>query len=134
MITKYIFTSPTEIIIPRKTKTDKKVSLNINWYRNVHYLTNNTVKKEYNGLMLEQLKRIRFNNEIDLSYQLYRKGKRILDSMNMYSIISKYFQDALVKHGCIKDDNDTIIKQNTFLPTIYNHGSNYCEITIVEKK
>jgi hypothetical protein len=118
MITKYIFTSPTEIIIPRKTKTDKKVSLNINWYRNVHYLTNNTVKKEYNGLMLEQLKRIRFDNEIDLSYQLYRKGKRVLDSMNMYSIISKYFQDALVEHGCIPDDNDTIIKQNTFLPII----------------
>ena len=46
---------PLYITLPRKTKKDKKISLNLNWYRNVNFHTNNEVKKKFKEIVKPQL-------------------------------------------------------------------------------
>lgn len=38
---------PVFIMIPRKTKADRKISINLNTYRNTHYVINNQLKHLY---------------------------------------------------------------------------------------
>jgi len=47
--------SPIYLIQPRKTKKDKKYALNINTYRNLNFIVNNILKKQYKELMRDQL-------------------------------------------------------------------------------
>ncbi len=37
---------PLSVVIPRKTKEDKKIMLNLNTFRNLHYMTMNQAKIE----------------------------------------------------------------------------------------
>lgn len=48
-------TLPLAIYLPRKTKKDKRVSLSMNTYRNLHYIVSNNVKKKYRKLVEEQI-------------------------------------------------------------------------------
>lgn len=124
--------SPTEIMIPRKTKADRKISLNLNQYRNLHYQVNNEAKNVYTTLMYSTLKDIKFKNKIDMHFYLIRKGNRIVDSSNIYCIVEKFFCDAMKTYGCIKDDSDKYIGVRTYYPPFYGESENYCNIVIIE--
>jgi hypothetical protein len=124
--------SPTHIILPRKTKANKKVMLNLNVYRNLHYQVSNQAKAVYNGIMGNQLKGLVLKNKIDFHFYLLRKGKRIVDNSNYCSIIDKFFCDALTHWGCIKDDSDKYIGVKSFYPTMYDAGKDCCNVVIIE--
>ena len=44
-------------------------------------------------------------NKISITYTLYPKTKRRTDISNVLSIHSKFFEDSLVDHGLLVDDN-----------------------------
>lgn len=70
------------------------------------------MKRAYTERMLPLLKDLPvFENPIILKFVLYPSNKRLCDVDNICSIHAKFFQDALVKAGKIKDDNYLFIKE-----------------------
>jgi len=123
--------SPLAVYLPRKTKADRKIILNLNVYRNLHYIVNNQAKQIYCEQMQEQLEGLKFN-KISLVFKLFKGSKRLVDRANIYSIQEKFFSDALVYWGVILDDNDEYTKQSIYLPVEYDKLNPCVEISIKE--
>lgn len=87
-----------------KKGINKKIALNLNWYRNAHYFILNNVKVAFKELLIPQLTDVPNLKKIKLHYTLYT-SKRKSDVMNWVSVIDKFFQDALVEFTIIDDDN-----------------------------
>lgn len=98
-------TLPLFVLLPRKTKADKRISLNLNVYRNLNFIVNNQAKQIFKQAVATQLKDVKLNAPIEIIYTLYPKTKRSLDIANILCIVDKFFCDALVECGCIEDDN-----------------------------
>ena len=104
---------PTYIYISK----NKKVSLNMNTYRNLHYQCNNKAKHnlmvaiKLNGSFAGQLPQPPYQ----FIYTIYRKDKKRADLMNIGSIVDKFTSDALVTLGYLSDDNTDIIKKVTVI-------------------
>ena len=98
-------------IFEYKTKKDKKQLIGLNWYRNVHYITNNKVKEHYHKLVKEQYNGEKYES-IKVHYKVYVKNKRT-DGHNVRSILEKYVLDALVECGAIVDDSLEYVKQTS---------------------
>ena len=112
------FTSPIEVMVPRKTKPAKRVALNLNVYRNLHYQVNNHAKVIYRELMADQLRDVMPAKEIiTLEFIHFKGSRRIMDRSNVLSVVEKFFCDALVHYRVIPDDNDQHIRS-----TIYSTG------------
>jgi len=124
--------SPLHVIIPRRTKNDKKVALNLNIYRNLHHSINGLAKKVYTQMMSEQLEGLQIKTPVEITYQVFKPTKRILDKMNVVSIVSKYLLDAITEYGCWEDDNDNFVKTETVLPTEIDRKNPRVEIIITE--
>ena len=122
--------SPLYIDLPRKTKKDKRVYINLNAYRNLHFLVNNQVKKMYLQAIREQINSKVIETPVTISYKVYKPTKRRLDKMNVISVTSKYLLDAITELGCWEDDNDEFVKTETILPTEYDKGNGRVEIII----
>ena len=124
--------SPSSVLLPRKTKADKKVYLNLNVYRNLHYISNNKAKEIYNEKMSAQLSGLKLKTPIKLTFILHRGDKRKGDRSNPLSIVEKFFCDALVFHKCIPDDKDDFIYSTHYYTGEIDKGSPYVEILIEE--
>ena len=125
-------TSPLFVDLPRKTKKDKRVYININTYRNLHYLVNNQVKKAYLEAIKQQLVGVTIPTPVNISYKVFKPSKRKLDKMNVVSITSKYLLDAVTELGCWIDDNDDYVKTETILPTEYDKNNGRVEVIITK--
>lgn len=121
---------PTYVILPMKTKKDKKVSINLNTYRNLHFLVESKCKKLFKDLMFKQLEGIEFKVPVKVTYKVYKASNRQLDKMNVISIASKYLMDAITEFGCWVDDNDDIIKKEIILPTEVDKKNPRIEVKI----
>ena len=130
MIESKLLICPTYIIFKYKNKKDKKVSINLNTYRNQHFLVESKCKKEFKELMRNQLEGIEFKTPVEITYKVYKASKRQLDKMNVISIASKYLMDAITEFGCWLDDNDDIIKKETILPTEIDKSNPRVEVLI----
>lgn len=104
------FVSPLFVDIPRKTKKDRRIYLNLNVYRNLYYIVSNQAKQIYLDQIRGQMEGIKFESPIEISFTLFKKSARKTDRSNVLSIVEKFFCDALVKCGCLPDDNDDYIK------------------------
>ena len=124
------FITPYKLVLPRKTGKDKSISINLNTYRNLHFQINNQCKKMYKELMREQLEGITIDTPVEITYQVFKPSKRSLDKMNVVSIASKYFLDAVTEYGCWEDDNDDNVKTEIILPTQLDRDNPRIEITI----
>ena len=121
---------PLFIDLPRKTTKDKRIYINMNSYRNLHYLVNNQVKKMYLEAVREQLEGLTIQTPVDITYKVYKKPSRRLDKMNVVAITSKYLLDAITELGCWEDDNDDHVKTETILPTELDRANSRVEVTI----
>jgi len=110
------------------------MALNINIYRNAHYIVNNLAKTIYRQAMEEQLAGLCFDYAIDLEFTLYKPSKRKIDRSNILCIVEKYFCDALVHYGCIGDDNDLYINSTKYLTGGVDKRSPRAEILIWQRK
>ena len=118
----YIFILPDCVYLPRKTKEDKKVMLNMNVYRNLH----NLVKAEIKRLFMPTSPCYGYDpfftaKKIEITYTVEKKSKRKYDTMNIISIVDKFFLDWLVDNGFIEDDTCLNVQYSKIT------GKNDCE-------
>ena len=121
---------PLFVDLPRKTTKDKRIYINMNSYRNLHYLVNNQVKKMYLEAVREQLEGLTIQTPVEITYKVYKKTSRRLDKMNVVAITSKYLLDAITELGCWEDDNDDHVKTEVILPTELDRANGRVEVTI----
>lgn len=100
------------ISVPLKVQISKKgyFALNLNVYRNAHYMTLNKAKVVFKELITPFLVQIPKLKRCSLEYVLYPKTNRLCDVSNVCSIVDKFFSDAFVESGHLEDDNYTFIK------------------------
>ncbi len=122
--------TPMYIELERKTKKNRRVSINMNSYGNVNHFINNQVKKKFKEIVESQLKGIEIQTPVEVFYQVFKPSKRRLDKMNVIAVTSKYLLDAITELGCWEDDNDDYVKTETILPTVYDKGNGRVEILI----
>lgn len=111
---------PFAVYLPRKTTKDKRIPINMNWYRNAQFFESNQVKKLYKEMVKAALEGVTLVTPFTVTCRVYKPTKRRLDKSNVYSVSSKFMLDALVEHGVIEDDNDDYIKNELILPTIHD--------------
>jgi hypothetical protein len=88
-------------MLPRKTKADKKIMLNLNVYRNTCFAENNQAKLYFSPIVFHNFKA----NKIEVSYHVEKRTKRKFDTMNIISVVDKFFLDWLVASGALPDDS-----------------------------
>jgi len=123
---------PLFIMLPRKTKADRKMYLNLNNYRNWHYIVSNIVKQKFNEGLESSLKGLKFNKKLDITYILYKGSKRKIDRANVLCIIEKFFCDALTHYDCIADDNDEYLSATHYYGGGVDKENSRCEIIVEE--
>lgn len=96
------------------TKPTKKYWLNMNNYRNWHYQTLNSTKIMFKEAVKDQINILPNLTElwgvICFQYRLYPPNFAERDLNNTVSVVDKYFADALVELGKLKDDNCSFLK------------------------
>jgi hypothetical protein len=95
-------------MLPRKTKEDKKVMLNLNVYRNLNHFVLNDIKTLFQPKYFDTEHKC-YQSAI-ISYGVFKIGARKFDTMNIVSVVDKFFCDWLVKNEWLPDDNCDIIK------------------------
>lgn len=128
----YKIVSPLYVLVPRRLKKDRKIALNLNIYRNLHHSVNGLAKKVYTEMMREQLQNLNIKTPVEITYQVFKPTKRILDKMNVVSVVSKFLLDAITSYDCWEDDNDNFVKTETILPTEIDRSNPRVEIFIKE--
>jgi len=97
----FVIESPLYVIVGRK-----KFMLNMNDYRNAHYQVLNKAKIEYKKLLRDDILSLPAKmGRISIDYEIILGDNRRHDGMNIVSVTSKFFLDALVEYGVIEDDN-----------------------------
>ena len=92
----------------------KKGAISMNWYRNAHYQSTNAAKKKFKRLIKSQLNQFdEIQAPIKIKYTYYAQRNNSPDLDNFVAIVRKFFQDALVEHGLIEDDNVNFIVANS---------------------
>jgi len=106
---------PLVVLLPRKTKEDKKFRINLNYTNNAHYLEYNKAKKMFKEIVRQILvdtkqDKMKFDKPIDVTAKLYKQSRRRSDKHNFIAANTKFLYDALTELGIIVDDNDEYIK------------------------
>lgn len=120
--------------IPLRVPKSKKklISLNINNYRNIHYLLNNKIKKYICKLVVEKCRgKTCPKPPLEFIYTIYRPNKRKIDLSNVLSIVDKFVADGIVKAGLIPDDNIDYIKKVTYLDGGIDRINPRCDLEII---
>lgn len=99
----YTFILPLYVTLPRKTKEDRSVSLNMNIYRNLHHSISSDIKRRFEPISC-QLWAGKVS-KVKISYEVQKKGKRSFDTMNFVSVVDKFFLDWLQKKDMLSDDS-----------------------------
>ena len=105
------------IKLPMRMKVNKGgdlESLNLNVYRNLHFYKLNFQKKAFHDFVKPLLSGLPSMEAISLHYQINPKGGSRLDTMNVGSVVDKFFSDALVLCGIVPDDDYKHVVRNDF--------------------
>lgn len=122
---------PLYIDLPRKTKKAKRIYINMNTYRNLHYVVSNKVKKMYLEAVREQLEGITIQTPVCVTYKVFKGTARRLDKMNVVAITSKFLLDAVTELGCWEDDNDEHVKTEIIWSTEIDRGHPRVEVEFI---
>jgi hypothetical protein len=128
----YKIDSPLFVILKRVRKPNRKCYLNLNNYPNWHYHTYNEIKKTYNEVIFTVLNGLKFKTPIILYFKLFKEDKRKTDRANTLAVIEKFFCDSMVNHGCIPEDDDSIIESTHYSTGGIDRKNPRCEIIIKE--
>lgn len=101
----YLINAPTHIFLPRKTIKDKKIPINLNWYRNAKCFESNDAKKAYKEFVRPQIEQLPKFERLGLEMKIFPPTARLTDIGNIGSITEKFFLDAMVELGKLEDDN-----------------------------
>ena len=98
---------PLVVMFPRKTKSDVKWPLNLNNYRNAHYILSNQAKHLFAEIVknalagCETIPTLRPPLRLQITLWVARK----CDLANVQAVVEKFFADAIVGCQVITDDN-----------------------------
>lgn len=106
----YTVSSPLEV----KVSSRKHFILNMNQMRTTHFRVLAKAKAEYTRLMRYIIRDLPIFKQVELTFIMYPKTRRLCDVDNVCSVQAKFFQDALVHWGKIEDDNYNYIKDIHF--------------------
>ena len=126
---------PLVLWLPRKIMDDKRCPMNMNFYRNVHHITNNQLKKMFVDVIKSQHGGLckfskRITGPFRFTYTIYPERKS--DVMNVGAVLDKYASDALIERGLIKDDNCMVVRELTFRFGGYDKENPRCELIVEE--
>ena len=93
---------------PLYVKKGKAGILTGNLYRNLHWATLAKAKKDYHEEVKNFVESLPKYNKLTIHYTLYFATKRKRDIDNFTWALHKFLMDAMVEHGSIEDDNNTI--------------------------
>ncbi|WP_065647683.1 hypothetical protein [Pantoea eucrina] len=97
----HVMSLPLSVALSSKSK----FILNLNQYRNTHYLSLNRAKVAFGELVQEAIAGLPAMARVRLTYTVYPKNKQMFDISNVCSVVDKFFCDALVGAGKLPDDN-----------------------------
>lgn len=121
--------------LPMRMKVNKGgdlESLNLNVYRNLHFYKLNYQKKAFQDFVKPLLLGLPRMEAISLHYEINPKGGSRLDTMNVGSIVDKFFSDALVNNQIIPDDDYKHVVGNSFCFGSYHPKDPHVLVTITE--
>lgn len=123
---------PTSITLPRKTKKDRKIALNKNIERVLHYRTYVAIKHIFTEILRETLKDqvIELKPPCHFHYQYFHSTKHLGDLDNCTGILKKFIQDSLVELGYLSEDNWNFIPSSSEEFGGYSLKDGYCLLTI----
>ena len=97
----------------KKKRKDEYFSLNLNTYRNAHFIVLNKAKKAYSETIrdwfIENEGCLHHYPRAKLTYVLFKGTKRRVDLGNVGPIVGKFTEDALVDLGIMDDDSDMYV-------------------------
>ena len=128
--------SPLEVpyAFSKKRNKDVMFHLNLNVFRNSHYRVINLAKIKYKEIITEQINSLPKYEKIGIIYEVHMKTKRAYDVSNICSIHSKFFLDALVELGKIKDDNYNYIPIECYVRGVPDKDNPRVDIYIFDFK
>jgi len=129
---------PLVVLLPRKTREDKKFRLNLNYTNNAHYLEYNKAKKLFKTIVENILietgqDKLHFTNPVDVTAKLYKQSRRRSDKHNFIAANTKFLYDALTELGIIVDDNDEYIKVEVLQETEVDKDNPRVSYTFTER-
>lgn len=99
---------PIKLIVGVRKK--KNVFLSMNNAFKWKDVQRNNYKQAYTDLIKPQIEQLpKLKRIISITYEVHRGDRHSFDVMNTVSIIDKFFEDALVVHGIITDDNFKVV-------------------------
>lgn len=115
-------------------KKTKKEALNLNVYRNLYYRALSAMKKNFDARAKDLIKggNIPALGKVWLHYEIHPNQKGRVDTMNVGSIVDKFFSDSLTGAGIIEDDDYTRVVFNSFSFGCVVKGEAFVRVTITE--
>lgn len=115
-----------------KTKPNKTSLVGMNLYRNAHHFLQNSMKKHFQDLVIEQLPPVvEVIQQFTVTYKLYYKSP-VCDASNVVALIEKFYLDSLKAHGTIIDDNVNYHTSSSWQVVAQDKTNPRIEVTIKE--
>lgn len=123
------------VIVPRKTKPGRKISLNKNVERNLHPFVYNQAKIQYKEELAARLALLSFGGTIDYEiaciFTFYNGTKHRCDLGNV-SVVEKFANDALVDLDILKDDSTKYVPALLYFWGGVDKENPRCELEIIK--
>lgn len=116
------------IYLPQTKK--KTFALNLNIYRNAHFLVLNTMKIRFKEKIQEQIDLLPSMGGVKLTYTLFMGTNREMDLSNVCVVVDKFFCDAIVEAGKLEDDNFKFLGSIDYRWGGIDPGNPRCEVTL----
>lgn len=115
-------------------KQTKKEALNLNVYRNLYFRALSAMKKNFEARAkrLIQKKGIPPLGTVWLHYEIFPNQRGRVDTMNVGSIVDKFFSDSLTSAKIIEDDDYTKVVFNSFCFGAVVKGEAFVRVHIIE--
>lgn len=131
----YHIALPVKLIlgITKKTNKVKEYSLNLNTYRNTHFIVLNKAKKIFTDTIssYDEFKKLPKLNKVFLIY--IHHPARTCDTNNVCSVVDKFFQDTLVTSDKLTDDNFKYVTGTLFLSGSVDRKNPRVDVYICER-
>ena len=112
-------------------KKNKKFALNLNEYRNTHYLTLNRAKVLFKKQVTDMISQLPTMKKVELTFTLFMGSHRSADLSNICSIVDKFFCDALVELGKLPTDSFEAISSVDYRFGGVEKGNPRVDVTLV---
>lgn len=123
----WTITCPVSVPVNKKGKL---YILNLNVYRNTHFLVLNKAKESFREIVTPLLKMLPKMQRIKLTFTHFPGSNRLCDTSNVCAVVDKFFCDALVTAGHIEDDNYTILPNVHYVHGGVDKGNGRVEVLI----